>query len=208
MKKIIKAFLDMFPESMTAPLLAYVRTKRGKKMAELWERNGRQGSPPHIIKQEIIAGFGKRFRCKTLVESGTFLGDMVYAQKDNFEKIYSIELSPELWQKAARRFRNAKHIKIIQGDSGKVMSEIAPLLQRKALFWLDGHYSGGITAKGEKECPIYEELESILQNNQSNHVMLIDDARLFNGTHDYPGLDELFDFVKAPAEQLRFICGK
>lgn len=197
MKKIVKAFLGVFPDSMTGLLLAFVRARRSKKMAQSWKKTGRQGSPPHFVKQEMVAGFGKRFHCKTLVESGTFLGDMVYAQKRNFEKIYSIELSPELWRKAVRRFKNAKNIEIIQGDSGKAMSELAPLLKEKTLFWLDGHYSGGITAKGEKECPVYEELESILRNNRPNHVILIDDARLFDGTHDYPGLNELLGFVGA-----------
>jgi len=196
MKKIIKTFLDLLPPSMSDPLLAFVRTRKSQKMAESWKRNGRQGSPPHIIKQEMIAGFGKKFHCKTLVESGTFLGDMVYAQKRNFEKIYSVELSPELWQKAARRFKSAKNIEIIYGDSGKVMSDIAPFLKEKTLFWLDGHYSGGITAKGKKECPVYEELESILQNNRLNHLILIDDARLFDGTNDYPELNELLGFIE------------
>lgn len=195
MKRIIKAILDIFPDSISSTLLFYIRNIKGKKMAEVWEKNGRKGAPPHIVKQKIVAGFGKRFHCETLVESGTFQGDMVQAQKNNFERIYSIELSPELRQKAARRFRGTKHIKIIQGDSGKVIPEIMPLLKGKTLFWLDGHYSGGITAKGEKECPIFEELDAILGHNQLKHVILIDDARLFNGTHDYPELDDLFAYV-------------
>ena len=82
----------------------------------------------------------------------------------------------------------------MQGDSGNVLNQLVPELNSAALFWLDGHYSGGQTAKGEKECPIYEELKSILASSLE-HIVLIDDARLFIGQHDYPTIEELKDFV-------------
>ena len=65
------------------------------------------------------------------------------------------------------------------------------------LFWLDGHYSAGITAKGEKETPIWEELEHICDHPIKNHVILIDDASLFVGKNDYPNLDSLQKFVES-----------
>ena len=74
-----------------------------------------------------------------------------------------------------------------------------------AIFWLDGHYSGGITALGNKECPVLEELETILKSH-IQHVILIDDARLFNGTNDYPTIDELkFIISKSKFEYNIFI---
>ena len=59
----------------------------------------------------------------------------------------------------------------------------------------DGHYSAGITAKGDLETPIMQELEAILSHSIKNHVILIDDAREFTGMNDYPTVSQLKEFV-------------
>ena len=124
-----------------------------EQLAE-WERNGRPIPPPHIVKQMAIVEYRKKFHTEILVETGTYMGDMVEAQRDHFKKIYSIELSEKLFNKAQKRFKDHLHIKIVQGDSGTVLNKLMAEIDRPALFWLDGHYSGGITAKGDKECPV------------------------------------------------------
>jgi len=62
-------------------------------------------------------------------------------------------------------------------------------------FWLDAHYSGGITAKGEKDTPVMEELYAILNQFKHRCVILIDDARCFNGKDDYPTIEEVRGFI-------------
>ena len=57
---------------------------------------------------------------------------------------------------------------IVQGDSGKVLSEILLEINEPAIFWLDGHYTAGITARGVKECPIFEELDCIFNTKELN----------------------------------------
>jgi hypothetical protein len=160
-----------------------------------WEKNGKPSPPPHIVKQMAIDEYQKKFNTKILVETGTYLGEMVEAQRDHFEKIYSIELSKKLFLKAVKRFKPYPHINILNGDSGIVLNKLLSEIDTPALFWLDGHYSEGITAKGAKECPVAEELEAILKRDMP-HIILIDDARLFNGTHDYPTLDEIKQLYK------------
>jgi hypothetical protein len=160
-----------------------------------WEKNGRPLPPPHIVKQMAIEEYRKKFHTEILVETGTYLGDMVEAQRDHFKKIYSIELSEKLFNKAQKRFKDQLHIKILHGDSGTVLNKLMTEIDKPALFWLDGHYSGGITAKGEKECPVPEELEKILKNSLP-HIILIDDARLFSGTHDYPTIEQIEEIIK------------
>jgi hypothetical protein len=60
-------------------------------------------------------------------------------------------------------------------------------VHQPCLFWLDAHYSAGITAKGEGNTPIEEELKHIFGHEcAENNVILIDDARVFNGSNDYP----------------------
>ena len=169
-----------------------------------WLRNDCQGLPPHVFKQNTIFEFQKKSGYETLVETGTYLGDMVEVQKKFFKKIYSIELSTKLYEMAKTRFSKDSNVEIVQGDSGRILSTIVSKLDSSAIFWLDGHYSAGITAKGDKECPIYEELDAIFKGRVNNHILLIDDARCFIGQGDYPTINELTKYItdKNPAYKL------
>ena len=126
----------------------------------------------------------------TLVETGTYLGHMICAQKDNFTRILSIELAEHFHQQAIERFKKDTHVELLLGDSGEVLGKVAPTLTVPTLFWLDGHYSSGETAKGDLNTPIMKELDAVLAGDLP-HVVLVDDARLFNGTEDYPTLEGL-----------------
>jgi hypothetical protein len=65
------------------------------------------------------------------------------------------------------------------------------------LFWLDGHYSSGVTALGDKETPVEQELRTILRHPVPGHVVLIDDARLFVGEGDWPTISTIESTVHA-----------
>jgi hypothetical protein len=134
---------------------------------------------------------------KVLIETGTYYGDMVEAMKNDFNRIYSIELSNELYENAKRRFAGDDRIMIIHGDSGIELGKLITDLDQPALFWLDGHYSAGVTAKGDKDTPIFEELTHIFGSRQIGHVIIIDDARCFGTDPAYPSFDELSGFIKA-----------
>ena len=151
-----------------------------------WERAGRPGLPPHAVKQAVLRHLAAEYELHVLVETGTFMGDMVAAQRDVFDRIYSIELSPRYHERAQRRFRRTPHVELICGDSGREIGSLVARLDAPALFWLDGHYSGGTTAKGEHETPIIEELEAILTADERRHVIVIDDARCFGADPAYP----------------------
>jgi hypothetical protein len=75
-----------------------------------------------------------------------------------------------------------------------LLPAILSRINKPCLFWLDGHYSAGGTAKGEKNTPIMEELTAIHFHPVKNHIILIDDAREFYGENDYPTIQELRDF--------------
>ena len=78
----------------------------------------------------------------------------------------------------------------MHGDSAVLLSSVIKDIPEPVIFWLDGHYSGGKTAKGESECPIWSELDQII-TRQLPHIILIDDARCFIGKQDYPTIEEL-----------------
>lgn len=171
--------------------------KRVKQNSELsnWLKNGRPLPPPHIVKQKTLLDYACNKNLKILVETGTYYGDMVQAMKGHFKKIYSIELSEILADVATWRFKDQGHVEIIQGDSGFALGRLMDKIDAPALFWLDGHYSAGVTARGEKETPIYEELTHIYNRGDLNDVIIIDDARCFGSDPGYPTIEELKGFV-------------
>jgi hypothetical protein len=161
-----------------------------------WDRKGRPIPPPHLIKQRTLLYYRKKFKLKVLVESGTFHGEMVEAMKNSFDHIYSIELSRNLFEKARERFQNAQNIQLICGDSGKTIINIINSINKPTLFWLDGHFSGKETVRGEKDTPILEELDHILNWQNKNFVIIIDDARCFGSDPAYPTIEQLKKFVQ------------
>ena len=155
------------------------------------------GSPQYKISQ--IIKYGKLYNCKILVETGTLFGDTPYACRRYFDKIYTIELSHDLYLKAVERFKPYNNVVCLEGDSTYVLKDLINSLNERTIFWLDGHYSGGITAKGEKETPIFEELKTIFNHNIKDHIILIDDARCFENPeywNDYPTIKELEYYVR------------
>lgn len=194
MSQSLKEFVKMTP--LYPVLRNWFFSRQQKKEFAEWERRGRPNPPPHIVKQKTIREFADKFRLRILVETGTYYGDMVEAMKNHFDQIYSIELSRELYEWSRRRFYGDKRITIIHGNSGIELGNIISFIKIPALFWLDGHYSAGLTARGDKDTPIYEELMHIFQSDQRGHAIIIDDARCFGTEPGYPSMSELIQFIK------------
>ena len=169
--------------------------KKKKVIINDWLKKGKPIPPPHLIKQETVKEYAHKFSTDILIETGTYGGDMVAAMKDIFSHIYSIELSSSLYAKAKERFANASNIHIIQGNSAKVLPDLLTSINQPCLFWIDAHYSGGITVKGNLNTPIWEELKHIFAHTIKDHVILIDDARCFRGKEDYPNIKDLRNFI-------------
>lgn len=163
----------------------------GDVSAVRWLRGGMQGTPPSSVKQATIRDFSIRYGIDTLVETGTFWGLTVRALQPHFRKIVTIELSQSLSDRANFLFRNSLNVSVLQGDSARVLPRVIDELAGPTLFWLDAHYSKGVTALGEEETPILAELRQVLGDRRFEHIILIDDAREFGSNPEYPTLSEL-----------------
>jgi hypothetical protein len=139
---------------------------------------------PHLVKQRTIAEFAGRFNLQVLVETGTNYAHMLYVNKNRFREIYSIELDGRRANSARRKFAARPNIHILQGDSGKILPQLLPSLKEPCLFWLDGH-------DFDISTPVKQELDAIYNHPVAGHVLLIDDARWFDGRAQYPTLEEL-----------------
>jgi hypothetical protein len=154
----------------------------------------RAGVLPYYQKHEVIKDYATKFGARLFVETGTYKGDTLFSLQNYFDKLYSIELDQKLYEKAKERFADSRKIEIIQGDSSKILPVLLSEINEKTIFWLDAHYSRGVTACGEKETPVREELEAIANHRIKDHVILIDDARSFGRSDDYPNLEEIQAF--------------
>lgn len=169
--------------------------RRHRREYQAWLEAGKPVPPPHLAKREVLRSLKREHGLVVLVETGTYFGEMIEGLRTEFPRIFTIELSEELHALARRRFQPYPHIQVIQGDSGERLAEILPKLDGPALFWLDGHYSGGLTALGSSETPILKELGHILEAPDLGHVIVIDDARDFGHDPSYPSCETVKDFV-------------
>ena len=142
----------------------------------------------------------KRFGPTTFVETGTYRGDTIAAVRTYVTRSVSIELDETLCALARHRFRRHPDVEILWGDSGTLLAAVVEGLTEPAAFWLDGHYSGGVTADSGGDAPILSELEAVLTSPVA-HLVLVDDARLFDGTNGYPTLDIVSSLVAAHRPQ-------
>jgi hypothetical protein len=150
---------------------------------------------PHALKHALIKECARKNNLRVFVETGTCFGDTLWATRNVFRELFSIELDPRLYEGAHKRFKKYNHVHLFFGNSAEVLPRLLGSIYEPCLFWLDAHYSGQGTAKGDKETPIYEEIDIITRCLKVNCVILIDDARDFKGQNGYPTLEKLKQFV-------------
>ncbi len=164
-----------------------------------WAERGYAAPSPHFIRRECLLRNG--LPSATWVETGTFLGQTTQLLAKHATKVYSIEPEPKLFARAQKLFSSQKHVEILNGSSEDVFPVLLPHLRGDVNFWLDGHYSAGITFKGAQDTPILDELASISRNIDSfgKICVLVDDIRCFNPLlpeySTYPSLDTLVDWA-------------
>jgi hypothetical protein len=129
------------------------------------------------------------FEYPVFIETGTQTGATVFGLLDLFKQLHTIELSQHWYNKATEFFKqryNDKKDKITfhLGDSNSVLKTLLPEIKEPVIFFLDAHYSGGDTARGNVDVPLYEELNTINSLLVDKAVIIIDDARLFENKQE------------------------
>jgi hypothetical protein len=158
-------------------------------------RRGEYALPPQSIKLAVINNVPAP-RPRVFVETGTYYGDTVEAVKHLYASVISIEVDESLYRKACDRFAADSNVRIVHGDCASEMTGILAGLREPAVFWLDGHYSGGETGKGVVEDPIIISLTQIATHPIKEHVIFVDDARTFDGREGRPDISDVFNSIK------------
>lgn len=138
-----------------------------------------------------LAPFIETCGVRVLVETGTGDGDaMRYARLFRLEKLYSVEIHPELAKHARAAIGNDPRVEVICDESPAALARILPLIPPSTpiLFWLDAHFPGADYGLGEydaddnvdRRMPLARELEVIAKlRHGCDDVLIIDDLRLY-----------------------------
>ena len=156
----------------------------------LWLAKG-QPSGEFYFKKKICLEIASQYDCSTFIETGTGWGIMLDAVREHFSEIHSVEIYRPLYERARKTYAKQKNLFLYHGDSKNVLGEILKRTQGRSLFWLDGHYSGAGTGRGDTDCPLLMELLAIANHSRKDHCILIDDARLFGPQKEYPTIEQV-----------------
>src|SRR3989442_9290928 len=80
-----------------------------------WIVRGRPVPPPPLVKQRTLLDYGRRYGLVRLIETGTYRGDSIWALRDSFSEIHSVELDRTLYENAQPRFKGLEHVHLHLG---------------------------------------------------------------------------------------------
>lgn len=157
------------------------------------------GAITFSIPKDLVTKIVKEIKFDNFVETGTFQGGSCFWAAGHFENVYTIEIDPAMSKSTASKPDCPKNIEFLVGNSKNILPTLVGRLTGRSLFWLDGHWCGGL--KKDEECPLMDELRAI--RNVKDSVIFVDDARCFLGPpkepHDpkhWPRIDEIFQLLR------------
>jgi len=147
----------------------------------------------------------------TFVETGTAYGQSLIEIYPFFSKIFTVEISEKLWSWLNPQIQNLEHVQHVLGDS---LIEIPKFLkslseEEKVFFWLDAHWSQGLSSKNEYDVPLNQEC-AIIDNEYlgSSAIIVIDDVRMFgtNANEDWSYISQ--DSIKKSFKNFNILFSK
>ncbi|MEA4907385.1 MAG: hypothetical protein VB089_07190 [Anaerolineaceae bacterium] len=130
------------------------------------------------VPKDFVRILRHHFHIDYFVETGTYHGDTAYWASQLFSQVYTVEAAEALHRAARDKYPGVPNLHFLLGESGAALKELLPGLPGPALFWLDAHWSRGVTYGEGQECPVLAEVEAINASGVE-HFILIDDANLF-----------------------------
>lgn len=155
------------------------------------------GSLRFGVPRELVLWARDTLNIQTFVETGTNRAQTSVWAAEHFVKVVTIEGQESLYRAAVAAHGHLPNLEFLHGDSRALLGPVLEKLNEPALLWLDAHWCGEGTFGPTAECPLLEELERV-NRSRPDHVILIDDARLFvappplpHAFEDWPGLLEV-----------------
>ncbi len=170
----------------------------GGQLVDLYRLVTFKISVPHSVsKLRNINSLRKKTGARIMIETGTYLGVTAMRCARFFEKVYTIELDHELAKRAAEWLGSRRNVEVIQGDALQMLPRV---LARSdvddVLIFLDGHFSGGITAHGDHAEPAVLEVDALVPFKHKIRAVIVDDWRCFGWDAGWPKKSELIASIE------------
>ena len=160
--------------------------------------NGAPANPRSLMKYRVIRALAKRVGADCLIETGTFRGVMTARCAHVFATVLTVELDAKLAAQAKASLARYRNVTVYQGDAVALLPQmLAHPGAGRCVIFLDAHYSGGDTARGEIPEPAIAELDILAQRRDRIGGIVIDDFRCFGVEEGFPTKAQLLAAVEA-----------
>ncbi|WP_299402686.1 hypothetical protein [Acaryochloris sp. IP29b_bin.148] len=156
---------------------------------------------------ELLEKLKMELSIQNFIETGTYKAETAIRASSIFKNIFTIEFSQKLYNEAIQSHGAIDNIDFRFGNSKEELAKIIPQLNGTSLFWLDAHWSGGVTFGSVDECPLLDEL-NIINSRCTDSVILIDDARLFTSPPPLPHNVDQWPDISTVIESLQSYSSK
>lgn len=145
-----------------------------------------------MMKYLVIRSLAKRVGANCLIETGTFQGVTASRCARSFDTVLTVELDPQLAERAKKFLAKHPNVTVYAGDAASQLPAMLthPAVE-KAIVFLDAHFSGGNTARGDVADPAIAELAILSRHADRVGGVIIDDFRSFGIEDGFPSKAEL-----------------
>ena len=144
-------------------------------------------NPHSYSKVRQIRALAHRTGSRHFIETGTYLGNTAMRCSKSFERVITIELDPSLFRQARDYLAKRPNVLCLEGDALTLLPVVLARPEvTDALVFLDGHFSGGVTAHGDLAEPACEEVSVLAGYKDKINGVIIDDFRCFGRDAGWP----------------------
>lgn len=123
------------------------------------------GIDEDTIAYEEFKALIQKYGIKTIVETGTWIGNTTEALTTLSDNVYTVEINADSYHKACERLKENKNVKLFNMDSIDFLRQHMQKFERPILFFLDAHYPS---------TPLLGEL-NIIAENKIKPIIVIHD---------------------------------
>jgi hypothetical protein len=144
------------------------------------------------VPENLAVNLKSAHGLEVFVETGTFKGRSARWASSVFKNVYTIESNYDFYASTSSQLCSLKNVVTLHGLSQQILGMALRMFSGSALIWLDAHWSRdlGYSKFDEVICPVLRELAVIAQHDV-DHVILIDDLRLFGKERGWPTVNEV-----------------
>lgn len=160
--------------------------------------NGAPANLHSLMKYRVIRALARHVGADCLIETGTFRGVMAARCARVFATVLTVELDAKLAAQAKAFLAKHRNVTVYQGDAVALLPQmLAHPGTGCCVVFLDAHYSGGDTARGEVPEPAIAELDILARHRDRIGGIVIDDFRCFGVDDGFPSKTQLLAAVEA-----------